>query len=108
MNLLTNAIKYRSRSKPLKIEITSREEEDTVDLFFRDNGQGIDTELHKEKLFRLYQRFHDNAEGKGLGLFLVKSQIEALNGSIEIESTLGEGTLFKLRFKKQMQLDMIA
>lgn len=108
MNLLTNAIKYRSRSKALKIEITSRDEEDAVDLFFRDNGQGIDIELHKEKLFRLYQRFHDNAEGKGLGLFLVKSQIEALNGSIEIESTLGEGTLFKLRFKKQLPLDMIA
>jgi signal transduction histidine kinase len=51
-------------------------------------------------LFRLYQRFHDHAEGKGLGLFLIKSQLEALGGSIDIESELGIGTTFILKFKK--------
>jgi PAS domain S-box-containing protein len=99
-NLLTNAIKYRSNTRKLKVTIKTEVSGNFIVLRFSDNGLGIDLELHKEKMFRLYQRFHEHAEGKGLGLFLIKSQLEALNGSIDIESQLGEGTTFILKFKR--------
>ena len=99
-NLLSNSIKYRSPARPLKINLTSENTEDAVVLKFNDNGLGIDVDLYKDRLFRLYQRFHDHADGKGLGLFLIKSQVEALGGSIDIESEVGTGTTFILKFKK--------
>ena len=99
-NLFTNAIKYKSPKRKLKINISSSNSIDFVTLKFNDNGIGIDTELHKEKLFKLYQRFHDNPDGKGLGLYLIKSQIEALAGTIDIESIVDGGTTFIIKFKK--------
>lgn len=99
-NLISNAIKYRSPARNLKILISSEIIDNEVVLKFNDNGLGLDVELYKERLFRLYQRFHDHAEGKGLGLFLVKSQMEALNGSIDLESKVGTGTTFILKFKQ--------
>jgi signal transduction histidine kinase len=71
-----------------------------VILKFKDNGIGIDIEKYKDKLFKLYQRFHDNPDGKGLGLYLVKSQLEVLGGSIAVESEVGKGTTFIMKFRK--------
>ncbi|MBL7909983.1 MAG: PAS domain S-box protein [Bacteroidia bacterium] len=99
-NLISNAIKYRSPSRELKIKISTQIIGDEVVLRFTDNGLGLNVDLYKDRLFRLYQRFHDHGEGKGLGLFLVKSQMEAMNGSIDIESTVGKGTTFILKFKR--------
>ena len=65
-----------------------------MQLFIKDNGIGIDLEKHKNKLFGMYQTFHGNADAKGIGLYLVKSQVEALGGSININSQPGEGTQF--------------
>ena len=42
----------------------------------------------------LYQRFHPEIEGKGLGLFMVKTQLEAIGGNISVKSELGVGTEF--------------
>lgn len=100
VNLLTNAIKYKHPNRPLQITVTSEVRDENIILYFRDNGIGFDKEFHKEKLFGLYQKFHTHVEGKGVGLFLVKSQMEALNGSIEVESKVGVGTLFTLNFRK--------
>jgi len=102
-NLFTNAVKYRSKYVPLTISVSSEDDEQETILKFKDNGRGIDLKLHKEKIFGLYQRFHQNTEGKGLGLFLIKSQMEALNGSIDVESESDQGTTFVLRFKKLIQ-----
>jgi PAS domain S-box-containing protein len=100
LNLLTNAIKYRSPLRELRIDVSTEQTEEEVLLKFKDNGLGFDMELHKGKLFGLYQRFHEHVEGKGMGLFLVKSQMEALNGNIEVSSDTASGTLFTLKFKK--------
>ncbi|MCD6017112.1 MAG: sensor histidine kinase [Bacteroidetes bacterium] len=100
LNLFTNAVKYKSASRKLKIDIKSMDSGDFVELRFSDNGIGIDTDLYKDKLFKLYQRFHDQSEGKGLGLYLVKSQLEALDGLIDIESKVGSGTTFIIKFRK--------
>jgi signal transduction histidine kinase len=54
---------------------------------------------NKDKIFGLYQRFHDYADSKGLGLYLVKSQVESMGGIITVESEVGVGTSFKIIFK---------
>jgi len=98
LNLLTNAIKYRSYDRPLEINVSTQTSGNTIELRFTDNGIGIDTELHKSKLFGLYQRFHNRPDSKGLGLYLIKSQMESLQGSIAVESTVDIGTTFILGF----------
>jgi len=99
-NLLSNAIKYRHPDRLPEIKISTQPLGEYVCLMVCDNGLGIDTELFKDKIFKLYQRFHNHVEGKGLGLYLIKSQIEALGGRIELESNLNSGTCFRVYFKK--------
>lgn len=101
LNLLTNAIKYRPKDKTLKIEIASKEVNNKVILSFKDNGIGIDLERNKDKVFGLYQRFHNYPDSKGLGLYLVKSQVESMGGIIEIESEVNIGTKFTITFKNE-------
>lgn len=101
LNLLTNAIKYRAKDRPLKIAISSKEINNKIILTFSDNGIGIDLKRNKDKVFGLYQRFHDYPDSKGLGLYLVKSQVESMGGKIEIESEVNEGTTFTLIFNKE-------
>ncbi|TDE51032.1 PAS domain-containing protein [Flavobacterium sp. GT3P67] len=103
LNLLTNAIKYKSENRKLKITITTHEIDDTVVLVFKDNGIGIDLERNRDKVFGLYQRFHNYPDSKGLGLYLVKSQVETMGGTIEIESEVNKGTTFTLTFKNKQQ-----
>jgi len=100
INLLTNSLKYRSKNRDLIIDIIITEEENnTIKIIFKDNGIGIDLERNKNKIFGLYQRFHDYPDSKGLGLFLVKSQIETMGGNISIQSEVDKGTEFTLTFK---------
>ena len=100
LNLLTNSLKYRSLKRRPKINIELLDKKDSTELIFKDNGIGIDLNKYKDKLFGLYQRFHNYPDSKGLGLYLVKSQIESMGGSIEIESEVDKGTRFKINFKK--------
>lgn len=97
-NLISNAIKYRSEKRKLKIEITTKIEDDKKIINFTDNGVGIDLAKNREKIFGMYKRFHTHVEGKGLGLYLVKSQMDILGGEIKVESKLEEGTSFTLLF----------
>ncbi|MBX2957025.1 MAG: hypothetical protein KF846_12760 [Cyclobacteriaceae bacterium] len=99
-NVLGNAVKYRNPERRLKIEISSEEEKDFIRLGIRDNGLGIDLAKHEKDMFKLYKRFHTHVEGKGLGLYLVKTQLTTLGGRLKVESTLDVGTTFILYFKK--------
>jgi PAS domain S-box-containing protein len=101
LNLLTNSIKYKSDTRKLKINIIAHQLEDSVVLIFKDNGIGIDLERNKDKIFGLYQRFHDYPDSKGLGLYLVKSQVETMGGTISIDSKVNIGTTFTLTFKNK-------
>lgn len=103
LNLTTNSLKYRDPERPLKISITSKTENGKSVLTFKDNGMGIDLNRHGEKIFGLYQRFHSHTDSKGLGLYLVKSQVEAMGGTITIESKVDHGTTFTLTFNKEEQ-----
>lgn len=68
-------------------------------LTFQDNGLGIDLVKKGKQVFGLYKRFHHHIEGKGMGLFLVKTQVELLGGKISIESEVNTGTKFTIIFK---------
>ena len=101
LNLMTNSLKYKSTKRQLKINVTSKVEGDEVIIVFEDNGIGIDMERNKNKIFGLYQRFHNLPDSKGLGLYLVKSQVEAMDGTISVESEVEKGTTFIIKFKNQ-------
>lgn len=98
LNLLTNAIKYKDPNRQLKVYITTKIIDDKLIITFKDNGIGIDLEKNKDKIFGLYQRFHNHPESKGLGLYLVKSQVESMGGTISVESTVGKGTTLTIIF----------
>jgi PAS domain S-box-containing protein len=99
LNLLTNALKYRSEQRGLTIEIKLTRKANCTELVFGDNGIGIDLNKNKDKLFGLYQRFHNYPDSKGLGLYLVRSQIESMGGTISIDSEVDKGTRFTIIFK---------
>jgi signal transduction histidine kinase len=98
-NLVSNAIKYRHPDRKPIIHIKMEKFENEICLNVSDNGLGIDLPAHRDKLFTLYSRFHIHLEGKGMGLYLVKTQITALGGRIEIESSVNKGSTFKVYFK---------
>jgi signal transduction histidine kinase/CHASE3 domain sensor protein len=99
-NLISNAIKYRDPNRDLIITITPTLEEQLIRIEISDNGLGIDLEKYREKIFVLYKRFHSHVEGRGLGLYLVKTQVGAVGGKIEVASELNKGTTFSLFFKR--------
>lgn len=101
MNLISNALKYRSPDRKPMIQISTKREADTIQLAFSDNGLGVDTEKHKNNLFKIRKVFHDHPDSKGFGLFITKKQMEVLGGKIEIESELDKGTTFHLEFINQ-------
>jgi signal transduction histidine kinase len=101
-NLVSNAIKYRHPDKDLKIHITSFEESNYIGMRVSDNGMGIDMEKNGDKIFGLYKRFHFHKDGKGIGLYLIKAQIETMGGKIKLESQVNVGSEFTLLFPKEV------
>jgi signal transduction histidine kinase len=98
-NLISNSIKYSKPNEQPLIEIKSKKENSKVILTFKDNGLGIDMKNKADKIFGLYNRFHSHVEGKGMGLFMVKTQVESLGGKIAIISELNKGTEFTITFE---------
>jgi len=93
-NLSSNSIKYHRPGIAPIISIKSHRLKNKIELRFKDNGKGIDLDKYSSQLFGLYKRFDNTVEGKGMGLFMVKTQVEALGGTIRIKSKPGEGTEF--------------
>jgi D-xylose transport system substrate-binding protein len=94
-NLLSNAIKYRDPERQSLIKIKTEKRDGRFLLSVSDNGLGIDLN-YMDKIFQLYKRFHFHVEGRGIGLFLVKTQVDSLGGDIEIESQVNKGTTVKI------------
>ncbi len=98
-NLIINSIKFHRPGVPPLIEIKSRLTLNGMQLIFKDNGLGIDLKHHNENLFGLYKRFHLNIDGKGMGLFMIKTQVEKLGGKISVISEVNNGTEFTIEFE---------
>ncbi|MEQ9412921.1 MAG: ATP-binding protein, partial [Cyclobacteriaceae bacterium] len=97
-NLVGNAIKYRSPERNPEIEVKTFRVNDETYFSVVDNGLGINLERHGGKIFGLHKTFHRHTEAKGVGLFITKTQVEAMGGTITVESTVGKGSTFTINF----------
>ncbi|WP_114749769.1 sensor histidine kinase [Pleomorphovibrio marinus] len=96
LNLLSNALKYKAHNRKPQIHFESFLTGSSVGLRVTDNGQGIDLKKYGDQLFGLNKTFHGHDEGKGVGLYLIKTQVESKGGTITAKSVVGEGTEFKV------------
>ena len=96
MNFMTNAVKYKHPKRKPIVKIKTYMDGKYCVIRFEDNGIGMDLSRYGDRIFGLYQRFHTHVEGKGLGLYLVREQIRANDGKIEVESEVGKGTIFRV------------
>jgi K+-sensing histidine kinase KdpD len=99
LNLFTNSLKYSSASRNPEIKIKSELENNKLVITFSDNGRGIDTEKFGGSIFGMNKTFHRNKDARGVGLYITKNQINAMGGSISVESEVNVGTIFVLKFK---------
>lgn len=97
-NLILNSIKYRHPDINPIINIASKIDDDKITIIYNDNGRGIDLSKYANEIFGLYKRFDTSVEGKGMGLFMVKMQVESLGGNISVESELNKGARFIIEF----------
>jgi PAS domain S-box-containing protein len=97
-NLLSNAIKYSSpnRQPHIILKISKAANTNYQQIEVQDNGIGIDLKMHEQNLFGMYKRFHTEQDGKGLGLYIVKNQVDILVGTISVESVVDKGSSFKV------------
>lgn len=96
LNFSTNAVKYsHPNRKPLIRYELSYEDGKSV-LSIKDNGLGIDLKLHQNSIFGMYETFHKHPNSRGLGLFMSKNQIEAMGGTVKVNSEVNVGTEFKI------------
>ena len=101
-NLILNAINYKRDDSDPKISVSTRAncELGEVEILVSDNGLGMQlNDNRKKKIFGMYGRLDGAKTGKGLGLFLVKTQVEAMGGRINVMSELGKGSTFVVSLK---------
>lgn len=95
-NLLTNAIKYKHKDRNPVINIDYIPRKDAIDLIISDNGIGIDLDKFGKDIFGLYKTFHHNEDAEGVGLYLIKNQIESFGAKISVTSKVNIGTTFTI------------
>lgn len=98
LNFLTNGLKYKHPDRDAEVILDVYYEHNKPVLKISDNGLGINLEKYGEKLFGMYKTFHGNADAKGIGLFITKNQVEAMGGTITVESEVNKGTTFRIFF----------
>lgn len=101
MNFFTNAVKYRDPQRPPVITLSTFRTENYTVLSIADNGLGIDLQRHGDKLFGMYKTFHDIPGARGIGLYITKNQVEAMNGKIMVSSEEGKGSTFNIYFNEK-------
>jgi len=97
-NLISNALKFRSPERKLQIVINTSLKDGFIILSVQDNGLGIPRE-QLVNVFSMYNRIHQDIEGQGIGLYLIKKIIDASGGKVDVESEIGKGSKFKIYFK---------
>jgi signal transduction histidine kinase len=104
-NLLSNALKYSPDGGPINVHIYNQDNQAVVDI--QDHGVGI-SESEQQKLFQPFQRGAVAARGisgTGLGLYITRQIIEQHGGSIDVESSVGESTTFRIRIPLEPDVD---
>jgi signal transduction histidine kinase len=103
LNLVSNALKYHFPGRRPRIEVKTRREKDKIILSVSDNGLGVDLVKHKDNFFKIGKVFHRHSDAKGFGLFMTKTQVEAMGGKIWAESVPHVGTTFYIEFINQQK-----
>ncbi len=99
LNLLSNALKYHSPLRKPRIILKSLPlETGGISLSVSDNGQGINMQRYGHQIFKLRKTFHRHPESRGIGLFMIRNQIDAMGGDISVVSAENEGTTFLVNF----------
>jgi PAS domain S-box-containing protein len=101
MNFISNSVKYKHPDRRPEIILSAERKGEYTVLSIQDNGMGIDLKKYGDKLFGMYKTFHDNKDARGIGLYISKNQIEAMNGKITVDSIVGEGTKFDIYFNEK-------
>ncbi len=101
LNLVSNAVKYKSPDRQPLITINAVKSSQGVELSISDNGLGINLDKYGDKIFGMYKTFHSRKDAKGFGLYLVRNQIEAMGGSITVQSEVDKGTTFNVYFNEE-------
>ncbi|EMR00980.1 sensor histidine kinase [Cesiribacter andamanensis] len=101
-NLLTNSLKYRSPERSPRIRIAVEKQPPYTLLTVEDNGMGIAPDK-QDKIFAMFKRLHTHIEGTGIGLFIIKRIVDSTEGKIEVESTEGQGTAFRIYLKDKAE-----
>ncbi|MGY8913825.1 MAG: PAS domain-containing protein, partial [Flavobacteriales bacterium] len=101
MNFMTNAVKYKDPNRDPVITLSIKRSPDFTILSIADNGLGIDLKKYGSKLFGMYKTFHSNTDARGIGLYITKNQVEAMNGKIITTSEVGKGTTFNIHFHEK-------
>lgn len=100
-NILTNSIKYKHPDRDPIIELSIEKTKNYTILSITDNGIGIDLKKHGSKIFGMHKTFHTNKDTKGVGLYIIKNQIEAMNGKITVLSAIDQGSTFNIYFNEK-------
>ncbi len=98
VNFITNSIKYKKPEEDPIITLGASKNGKHTIISIADNGLGIDLQKYGDKLFGMYKTFHDRTDARGIGLYITKNQMEAMNGKIITCSEVGKGTTFNLYF----------
>ncbi len=100
LNLISNAIRYRSEERKAFVRASASSVYNEVQLHIEDNGLGIDTARYGDQLFSMYKTFHHHPDSRGIGLFITKSQIEAMGGHISLKSEPNIGSTFTVTWPR--------
>jgi len=94
-NLIENSIDFKQTIEPPRISISMSNEANGITLTIEDNGIGIREDVI-EKIFTMFYRGHDKSTGSGLGLYIVKSSVEKVGGTIDVKSEPNKGSRFSV------------
>ena len=101
-NLLLNSLSFRSADRAPYIRFSSKYSTSGKPIIeVSDNGVGMElNEERRSRIFSMYGRLSGESEGKGMGLYMVKTQVRSMEGAIDVESLLGKGTVFIMEFDR--------
>lgn len=96
-NLVSNALKYKSPNRLLTLDVKTYYDDKGLVLSVADNGLGIDLNRHKNSMFKIRKVFHVHPDSRGFGLFITKTQVDAMGGEIWVDSLPDVGSTFYIR-----------